>query len=443
MTDKAELHSAMKDPLASWPHLAAILRCPYCGGGFSVEKVSAVDSNYGLLRCDCHQYPVVEGIPVLQQTEGLDGVATEISQERPQAALLQTLSAFRIRWAQQSRIHQARYVLNCRRLVYSPDVSFAQAAQWVRRPKVFADYLTHRFANPSLLSAIAPMLALRDLHPGDQAHVRVIDLGCGAGHASFLLKHLYPEYSVFSADQDFISLYLARRFVATESIYVCWDGEAPNPFPDGFFDAVFCMDAFHYMKSKRAVIAECRRTARDEALYLFPHLHNSLQHNYVAGVPLSPAGYKRVLDLPNGRFFDEFSLLSLMRSNGSFAPHQSQSKDQLDSAQTLTFFAGPPQVFRNYNGFPAILQKRAGSLALNPIYQQKATGDQVDLTFRWPNETIKNECSRVQQILPDHLRVSRADIEHVRNGGSLSRAQQELIDKFILVPLPANYASCG
>jgi SAM-dependent methyltransferase/uncharacterized protein YbaR (Trm112 family) len=445
--------SASKDSLGTSSGISraflAMLHCPYCGSDLELTPGKAADIvDYGVLSCACHQYAVVDGIPILQQIGGLDRVVEFVRQGETVRALLQALNVFRVRWAHRSRYHQLRYHLNCRRVVSDPTLTFAEAAQLVRRPKVFADYLVHRYANPSFLAAIGPVLLLEQLgkqpvanSPSPDRTPRVLDLGCGAGHASFLMQSLHPGLSVVSADQDFVSLYLARRFLAPEATQVCWSAEVPSPFPDHSFDAVFCLDAFHYLSSKKAVVTELRRVSTAEALWLFPHLHNRVQQNLVAGIPLSPEGYLECFGFPEARLFDEAEILRGLTQKRVLDLSRQASAQQLNAAQTLTFIRGGGEVWGEHNGFPTALCKRRVNLAVNPIYRGQWQSDNLELELAWPNDVMRNECRDAEAILPRHYRLSPADLKLTNGNNSTPDWNRlgDLVAKFVLVPLPQHY----
>lgn len=435
--------------------LFSALHCPYCWSAFEIDSAAPdpAEGIYGILRCGCHDYPVVEGIPIIQHVDGLDRVVEFIRGNEPKRALLQALNVFRVRWAHRSRWHQVRYHLNCRRLVSDAALTFEDAAQLVRTPKIFADYLVHRYANPSFLAAVGTLLVLKCLEKQNgglnrdgssratDGTPRLLDLACGAGHSSFLIRLLYPGLSVISADQDFVSLYLARRFLAPDTTQVCWDVEVPSPFPDHWFDGVFCLDAFHYFKSKRAVASELKRILTPGALWLFPHLHNRLQHNIVAGIPLSPDAYFECFDLPDARLFDESRIFHALSERRVLDLGIACTPSQLNASPTLTLVRGSGDVWRTHDGFPGVLRSNRSNLVVNPIYRGRSSGGDVELELGWPNEVMKNECRGAEAVLPAKCRVSKADLASLGSTHSAPKPESldELIAKFVLVPLPRQY----
>jgi SAM-dependent methyltransferase len=429
-------------PVTSLAAVIADMHCPYCGSGLAHELTAA--AGYGVLRCACHSYPVVAGIPIVQQVDGLRSVVEFIRSHDPRRALLQALNVFRVKWARRTRWHQFAYHLASRKLVERDDLTFEDGVDLVRKPRVFADYLLHRYANPSFLAAAGVLQVLGSLVErvdlASDRPARVLDLACGAGHSSFLINHLFPELSVIAADHDFVSVYLAKRFVAPNAVHLCIDAEVPSPFADRYFDAVYCLDAFHYLKAKRAVVRELARVATRDALWLFPHLHNAMQANVTAGIPLSPEAYLSCFDLPSARLFDENQVLTRLVEQQHLDLANPPSTPQLDDAPALILIAGPGDLWRAYREFPSSLARDHTTLAINPIYRRIDAGESTELELRWPNAVMKLECAGAEAVLPRQYRLSN----RLLHGRVNERPQYEpeladAVGKFVLVPLPSGY----
>jgi SAM-dependent methyltransferase len=443
--------------------LLAELHCPYCASPLAlafttVPSITSENDNcveYGIVRCACSQYPVLEGIPILQHADGLDRVVEFIRKGECRQALLQAMNIFRVKWAHRTRWHQVHYHLNCRRVVSRPDLSFAQAVDLVRRPQIFSDYLLHRFANPSFLAAMAPLLLLDSLaHPSSPtgsapkietrsvAPKRVFDLACGAGHASFLIRRLFPGMALVSADQDFVSLYLAKRFLAPDATHVCFDTEVPNPFPNDFFDGVFCLDAFHYFHSKAAIVSELQRVVNSNGIWIFPHLHNLLQPNVTAGIPLSPDSYLESFSSVEPRLFAEQDILRALCTNQSLDWSVRNSADDLHFAPALTLVGGPQRHFGVQQAPLAAFCYPPCRLAINPIYRAVQKGEGALLTLNWPNMTLRMECDGVKAYLPETFLLRASDLRAIsrREFNWQDPRTQELLRQFVVVPLPAHYS---
>jgi SAM-dependent methyltransferase len=312
---------------------------------------------------------------------------------------------------------------------------------------VFSDYLFHRYANPSFLGAIGPLLlldCLKERAISDQP-IRVLDLACGAGHSSFLMRLLHPGLSVVSVDHDFVSLYLAKRYLAPEATCLCLDAEVPSPFANDFFAAVFCLDAFHYLHSKRAVVAELKRVAKPESLWLFPHLHNALQHNITAGTPLSPEHYLACFDSLAARLFDETTILHGLSQRRTLDLRAQLTPGELEKSPNLTLLAGTQDLWREHRQFPSAFCRQRSRLALNPIYAWESRQDCLEGTLTWPNKVMKDECHGAEAVLPATCRLHKRELRDLLKGNasSTNARLEELVAQFVLAPLPANYSRDG
>jgi len=144
-----------------------------------------------------------------------------------------------------------------------------------------ADYLAHRWSDPTFLSG----LALADAY-WPASSPRVLEVACGPGQ--YLRAFASHAASVTGIDVVWAKLWLARHFVAPDATLVCCDAAHPWPIADGSADLVFCHDAFYFLPNKPHVAAEM---ARCGALTLVGHAHNALADNLSSGAPLAPSEY--------------------------------------------------------------------------------------------------------------------------------------------------------
>lgn len=92
---------------------------------------------------------------------------------------------------------------------------------------------------------------------------RVLDLGCGTGTMTVLIKQSVPGAEVIGLDGDPKVLEIARSKAATAGVNLAFDyGMAYQlPYPDGSFDRVLSSLVFHHLVSedKRRTIGEVYR----------------------------------------------------------------------------------------------------------------------------------------------------------------------------------------
>jgi len=99
----------------------------------------------------------------------------------------------------------------------------------------------------------------------DRGH-RVLDLGCGTGTLTLLIKSHYPKAEVFGLDADPKVLAVARAKAAKAGLIVRLDhGMAFElPYPDASFDRVISSLLFHHLtrENKERTLKEIFRVLR-------------------------------------------------------------------------------------------------------------------------------------------------------------------------------------
>jgi SAM-dependent methyltransferase len=322
-------------------------------------------------------------------------------------------------------------------VLLDPALTFVDAAARLRNGP-YARYLHHRFANPSMMAAIPIMLLLKELvQPGTRA-VRVLEVGGGCGHASFLMKRYFPSLQIILTDADFVNLYLARRFMTPDATCLCLDAEARMPFKPMSVDAVFCMDAFHYVREKIGLVEELRRTLHADGLWMFPHLHNALAKNPTAGYPLSPRGYARAFAGVDMRLVSEESVLREFHEHLRIELPNSPENTLASSAQALTLVGGPDWLWQRHD-LADLYQQCRPDLHLNTVYEHKADGP---FSLKWPTADLHNECRLAEDFLDPEPLIYPGLLERLRDD-ALNHPDRDavrtLIRNFALMPMPPRY----
>lgn len=445
------------------------VHCPYCAAPLEIERPDAAQGPeilHGIVRCGCYRYPVIDGILVLKQQSGPADTRDErvrhlesgdIDQARYCALnFTSPVAPARTRWqravdfAARNRVPLAGALARldperARKRILDSSLSFERLLELLR-PGLYAQYLFHRYANNSFLASIAPLLLLKELQrPAGERAPRVLELTCGIGHSAFLVRTLFPSLAVVATDHDFVNLYIARRYLAPDVTYVCLDAEAPLPFPDRFFDCVFCLDGFHYLRSKVALVKELDRAVERSGLWLFPHLHNARAQNFNPGIPLSAEDYLRCFAPLPARLFDELRILRDFTHEGMVDLEIRVPHEELQAAQVLTLVGSRREdLWCKHRDLAATLAKACSELTINPIYRAEPRGTTIRLELSWPSSRLERECRSVMQHIPHTCMLDASLLDRVRTGrmtGDDLPAIRKLVQSFVLVHLPPRYAA--
>jgi ubiquinone/menaquinone biosynthesis C-methylase UbiE len=107
-----------------------------------------------------------------------------------------------------------------------------------------------------------PLIQQALLKPG----MRALDIGCGTGSLTLLLKKLHPAVEVVGLDPDSKALVLAKGKARRAGLEIKLDKGFSDqlPYPDASFDKVFSSLMFHHLKAeeKAATLREVRRVLK-------------------------------------------------------------------------------------------------------------------------------------------------------------------------------------
>lgn len=99
-----------------------------------------------------------------------------------------------------------------------------------------------------------------------QDGLQVLDLGCGTGTLTLMVKRLHPRAEVTGMDGDVEVLTIAKAKAKLAGLPIAWDHGLANqlPYPDGRFDRVLSSLMLHHLKRdlKRTAFSEVLRVLR-------------------------------------------------------------------------------------------------------------------------------------------------------------------------------------
>jgi ubiquinone/menaquinone biosynthesis C-methylase UbiE len=102
-----------------------------------------------------------------------------------------------------------------------------------------------------------------NLLPGSQT-MRVLDLGCGAGHGSNMLSKKYKSVVGVDISEDAITY--AKENWNAENIEFKVGSALEIPFPDNSFDVVASFEVFEHLSDWKKFLSEIKRVLKPEGI---------------------------------------------------------------------------------------------------------------------------------------------------------------------------------
>jgi uncharacterized protein YbaR (Trm112 family) len=410
-----------------------ILRCPYCGGRLELvrslfHRTEATAVADGVLGCQCCVFPIVDGIPVLHLQPQSQQAREQIEAGRPDLA---RRTMFGLDDPAQAELFD--------RVAGTAESTYRETVE-AFGPNFEGGYFLYRFSDPTFIVAQAVVRAVAGtvLRPADRA----IDICGGSGHLTRSLLGL-TEAAPLLADLYYAKVWLARRFTAPGCEAVSCDGNAPLPFARGAFRFAMCTDAFMYIWTKRQFVGEMERLV-DEAgsghpgAVLIGHTHNQRTWSPSHGQPLTPEGYAGLFEAVAPRIFAEGGLFADVVDAQALDLSRRDSKETLDADPALTIIASRhPGVFtRHRTAAPGV--EAQGEFRLNPLYEVRPAGAELQLSLRFPDEDYAQEYAAARRYLPEEVFVDRTVLD-LLPAAALPEGLAELARRRVVLDLPRRY----
>jgi len=354
------------------------LICPHCGKGLTVATILTSSDEESLrdavVTCECSMYPIVEGILVLNRTTNTRMAVDLLLRKKPRHALVALMNPYGSEVSHHliERSHQRRTFFEL--------IDLLQWGNW-------GDYLKYRFSSPTLL-IVAPFLRFFS-----STQKLVLDVGCGAGHLSFILSKVISGDRIVGIDQNFVSLLLAKLKIMKGANYICLDANDLLPFKDHIFSIAVSLDAFHYMDSKSLLVSELARSLDPSGIVLLLHLHNSLQFNVSAGKSLSSAQYLRLFRDMTCSIFPERWILQSFVTNNELDLSRKFRSQEVNKSDALALIASKTRMRRlKLTNVTLEFMKQVGDIVINPLYMKPIrSGNRIRLNLKFPSKTYGNE----------------------------------------------------
>ena len=416
---------------------------------------------FDVLRCRCGSSPVVAGIPIFgrgvvgSENTTADEVIALIKRRRHDEALLRMLAppspSLAPAWLKSlpsvkgmGRLKHLAHLWALRK--WRPQLAACLTAcdfldlYFHRSGLVWGgdayDYFAFRFGQPRHLVALSFASLIR------KPTGPILDLACGCGHITHSLIRRSNGRPVVGVDRSFFALFVARNWIAPDADYICCAADAPLPFPDNVFSAVFCTDGFHYLADKVSSIREAKRVIQDDGIILLNVLRNARVQYRDAGQPLLPEGYQAlVADMPHCMVADTEVLHRYLRKQGP-ALERTASPERMAGEPLLSLVASRRrEIFQDYGPFDD-WPHAEGHLRLNPLYAVEETaGDgSVCLKLQFPGAWYEQDNAKCKLYLPERVWVSSEAFTDLSRGRRTPEIET-LISHCVILGMPQRYAS--
>lgn len=425
--------------------LLELIRCPYCGTDLEIEEIYSENGEeiiYGCIKCECDTYPILGGILILKNAPVKKYILKYLKKKENEKAIA---LSFGCGVDESCRVVDILSPKPCGKFLAERLLDFTKYLS-KKRYKRYSDndlsfcgvlgngltdaYFKHRFSSQTFWSLypFIPLLRMK--------RKRILEVCCGAGHASFAIsKYVNPD-ELICVDGGFMSLYLAKKyFSAAEFINI--DANYQLPFKDDTFSSIVMMDAFHYVDARALLAKEFERVLNKEGMLLFLHLHNALVENVAAGKPLSPSAWKSLFNnldvraLPEGRIVEDF----IMRNKLDLS--KKYSEEELNSSGAISMIGGAD--LDCLDGIWKDVLEVKDNLIINPIYKMRGKGDIILLEREFPSEFFRKEYPLTEKYLPESCVIDKKIVRGRSVCFSDSDELEDLMKKFVVINVPKNY----
>jgi SAM-dependent methyltransferase len=255
---------------------------------------------------------------------------------------------------------------------------------------------------------------------------KILDIGCGRGHSSFVISTYIKPKELVCADMNFRNLYLAKKYIAKDANFVCLDANYPLPFKNEVFSTTMMLDAFHYVQARALLAAEMERTLLPEGFLLLLHMHNSLVYNVRVGEPLPSRAWINlfrhfdVRALPERRLIEDF----ILRNKLDLA--KEYSKNELNASNAICIVGTKDKsVLKTFDNVWGDFLKNKNNLMINPLYVVRYEGNQIVLQRKFPKGLFDKEYPLSIKYLPQRC-VLDAELFKSMKGRALNIIPEEL-----------------
>ena len=431
------------------------MKCPFCGSDFRIQDVIEKNEEEmitGCVKCECSEFPVVEGILILKASSLNKRIVRLIKERRIYEAIIHCFGwdyfeklfesyvplrlPKKIQWA----LGRSLFSLGYAELIREHGKIYrAYSDKSLPFHDVLGNtYLRNRFSCETFWS-IYPFIPLLK-----RKKSRILDLGCGAGHSSFVISKYVEPQQHCCADLSYQRLYLAKKYFAQNAEFVCLNANSPLPFKDKIFDTIMMLDSFHYVYGRACLAREMERALLPGGLILLPHLHNSLAHIRTGGYPLTPQTYTNLFDSDQleVKVMPEIRILKDFLYKNKLDLVEKYSEEELNFSIALTLLAtSDKSLFKVYDRVNRDFLSVKNNLVINPIYEMKQDNDSV-LLVRSSRKylLLYEDCYPLtEKYLPEKYEISKELVSGRKVHISDLEKAEDMMKRFVAINVPEDY----
>ena len=313
------------------------MRCPYCGGAFEISADVRGDAErleYGLLRCRCFEFPIVDGVLLLSLAKGYGGPEDEmfpyvplqvasieyirnhdisglhawigrhipdivpllgesVGEVEPYLSLsgrlgvdvapivdhyLHEMGRFEVVGIPEATSVRAR-LSNARRAVRTARTKARSSGVDTTERTIelsrLRDYYAARYFSPR-----ANMLALRLAWLPASSSGRILSLCCGHGVFENVIRGSGLTPDLVSVDAQMVNLLITRRYANSSGSFILHDLQFPLPFVDGMFDGVFSSTCLPEIPAQKTFVEQALRATAPTGWTFFDGIWNEEYPGY-------------------------------------------------------------------------------------------------------------------------------------------------------------------
>lgn len=446
-----------------------LLRCPLCGGKLTVKVGNRErgELSYGVLKCYCSLWPVVDGIPIFRKRaedandaliasieagrfnaaletclsiryrQGGDGRSARIKHSvkswlaaRQQNSWLRLLPGMETRLKEFTRLQKLSGLLNPRTRITVRDN--LQAYFFDRMGAYY--HFFHLFSQPRHLVALSIVDIIH------QPNRPLLDLACGFGHVTRALLARAEGQPVIGMDISFFALYVARHYVAPQAEFLCCDANKALPFPKSTFAAAICSDAFHDFAEKTTCIQECERLTRDNGFFALIWVRNAQVWPTLDGLSLPLEGYRDLIaHMPHRLLSSRSALAGYLQKMRPSLEYQADPARLANEPTFSLVMSHDSGFFKDYG--PLLDWPHAyGNLSLNPLYIPERTDAAKTILLRReiPPNISERLDEEIKEYLPERIYVSPAALEDLARH-KRTKEVEGLVERCVVLGLPEAY----